>query len=199
MPASRQRSLTKPLEPSSTAAALLGPKARMPAASKISQRPATNWGSAPITAKSIRASTANWTRAGKSVAAIGTRSATWAIPALPGAQYSFVSSGLFDSAQASACSRPPEPTSRTFTATTPRSPFFAATLYHTAMSEAAISNLPEFSVTGLSAALKRMVEGQFALVRVRGEISGLKFHSSGHVYFDLKDEKACLNAVIWRG
>jgi len=61
------------------------------------------------------------------------------------------------------------------------------------------ANLPEFSVTELSAALKRAVEDQFAFVRVRGEISGLKFHSSGHVYFDLKDEKACLNAVIWRG
>ena len=60
------------------------------------------------------------------------------------------------------------------------------------------SNLPEFSVTELSAALKRTVEDQFALVRVRGEVSGLKFHSSGHVYFDLKDDKAVLNAVIWR-
>jgi len=71
------------------------------------------------------------------------------------------------------------------------------------MSDAATSgslaNLPEFSVTELSAALKRVVEDQFGFVRVRGEISGLKFHSSGHVYFDLKDEKACLNAVIWRG
>jgi len=67
------------------------------------------------------------------------------------------------------------------------------------MSDAAFSNLPEFSVTELSAALKRAVEDQFALVRVRGEISGLKFHSSGHVYFDLKDDKAVLNAVIWRG
>ena len=71
------------------------------------------------------------------------------------------------------------------------------------MSEAArpegqISNLPEFSVSELSGALKRLVEENFAFVRVRGEISGLKFHSSGHVYFDLKDEKACLNAVIWR-
>jgi exodeoxyribonuclease VII large subunit len=67
------------------------------------------------------------------------------------------------------------------------------------MPETAISNLPEFSVTELSAALKRAVEDQFAMVRVRGEISGLKFHSSGHVYFDLKDDKAVLNAVIWRG
>jgi exodeoxyribonuclease VII large subunit len=67
------------------------------------------------------------------------------------------------------------------------------------MSDTAFSNLPEFSVTELSAALKRAVEDQFAFVRVRGEISGLKFHSSGHVYFDLKDDKAVLNAVIWRG
>jgi exodeoxyribonuclease VII large subunit len=68
-----------------------------------------------------------------------------------------------------------------------------------AASSARLANLPEFSVTELSAALKRTVEDQFAFVRVRGEISGLKFHSSGHVYFDLKDDKAVLNAVIWRG
>ncbi len=62
-----------------------------------------------------------------------------------------------------------------------------------------IANLPEFSVSEVSAALKRTVEDAFGFVRVRGEISGLKFHSSGHVYFDLKDDKAVLNAVIWRG
>jgi len=61
------------------------------------------------------------------------------------------------------------------------------------------ANLPEFSVSELSSALKRTVEGAFPFVRVRGEISGLKNHSSGHVYFDLKDDKAVLNAVIWRG
>lgn len=60
------------------------------------------------------------------------------------------------------------------------------------------ANLPEYSVSEIAAALKRTVEGAFPFVRVRGEISGLKFHSSGHVYFDLKDEKAVLNAVVWR-
>jgi exodeoxyribonuclease VII large subunit len=35
-------------------------------------------------------------------------------------------------------------------------------------------------------------------VRVRGEISGLKAASSGHIYFDLKDDKAVLNAIIWK-
>jgi len=67
------------------------------------------------------------------------------------------------------------------------------------MSEPVRANLPEFSVTELSAALKRTVEDAFPFVRVRGEISGLKFHSSGHVYFDLKDDRAVLNAVIWKG
>lgn len=68
------------------------------------------------------------------------------------------------------------------------------------MSEvAAKANLPEFSVSEIAAALKRTVEDSFPFVRVRGEISGLKFHSSGHVYFDLKDDKAVLNAVVWRG
>ncbi len=67
------------------------------------------------------------------------------------------------------------------------------------MSEASsLSNLPEFSVTELSGALRRMVEENFAFVRVRGEISGLKIPPSGHVYFDLKDDKSVLNAVIWR-
>ncbi|MGC8536597.1 MAG: exodeoxyribonuclease VII large subunit [Rhizomicrobium sp.] len=67
------------------------------------------------------------------------------------------------------------------------------------MSEASSRlNLAEFTVSELSAALKRAVEDAFAFVRVRGEISGLKIAASGHVYFDLKDEKAVLNAVIWR-
>jgi exodeoxyribonuclease VII large subunit len=60
-------------------------------------------------------------------------------------------------------------------------------------------NVPEYSVSALSSALKREVEEAFPHVRVRGEISGLKFHTSGHVYFDLKDESAVLNAVVWRG
>src|ERR1700744_3966218 len=67
------------------------------------------------------------------------------------------------------------------------------------MSEAAAKpNMPEYSVSEISAALKRTVEDAFPFVRVRGEISGLKRHSSGHIYFDLKDDKAVLNAVIWR-
>jgi exodeoxyribonuclease VII large subunit len=66
------------------------------------------------------------------------------------------------------------------------------------MSEAVRTNLPELSVSEIAAVLKRTVEDAFPFVRVRGEVSNLKFHSSGHVYFDLKDDKASLNAVIWR-
>lgn len=61
------------------------------------------------------------------------------------------------------------------------------------------SNVPEFTVSELSGSLKRTVEETFAHVRVRGEISGFKRHSSGHLYFALKDADAVLDAVCWRG
>jgi exodeoxyribonuclease VII large subunit len=60
-------------------------------------------------------------------------------------------------------------------------------------------NSPALSVSELSGALKRTVESAFGNVRVRGEISGFKRHASGHCYFTLKDENACIDAVIWRG
>src|SRR5438045_3820060 len=59
-------------------------------------------------------------------------------------------------------------------------------------------NLPELSVSELSAALKRTIEDSYGYVRVRGELGNVKYHSSGHVYLDLKDDKACLAGVIWR-
>jgi exodeoxyribonuclease VII large subunit len=63
-----------------------------------------------------------------------------------------------------------------------------------------LNNVVEWTVTELSAALKRTVEDAYGFVRVRGEISGFKGASpSGHVYFRLKDEKAVLEAVIWKG
>ncbi len=51
----------------------------------------------------------------------------------------------------------------------------------------------------LSGALKRTIENAFGQIRVRGEISGFKRHASGHCYFTLKDDAACIDAVIWRG
>ena len=62
-----------------------------------------------------------------------------------------------------------------------------------------VNNLPEYSVSELSAALKRTVEENYSYVRVRGEVSGFKRAASGHLYMSLKDENAVLDAVCWRG
>ncbi len=59
--------------------------------------------------------------------------------------------------------------------------------------------IPVLSVTELSYALKRHVEGQFNKVQVQGEISGLKRHTSGHSYFALKDQDSVLDGICWRG
>jgi exodeoxyribonuclease VII large subunit len=59
-------------------------------------------------------------------------------------------------------------------------------------------NLPEFSVSEISGLIKGTVEEAFPYVRVRGEISSAKRHTSGHCYIDLKDERACLAAVVWK-
>lgn len=60
-------------------------------------------------------------------------------------------------------------------------------------------NVTEFSVSELSAAIKRALEDGFGFVRLRGEISGFRGpHASGHCYFTLKDDKARIEAVIWR-
>jgi exodeoxyribonuclease VII large subunit len=62
------------------------------------------------------------------------------------------------------------------------------------------SNLAEYSVSELSGSIKRTVENAFDQVRVRGEISGYRGpHSSGHAYFSLKDDRARIDAVIWKG
>ncbi|SFA94177.1 Exodeoxyribonuclease VII large subunit [Rhizobium sp. NFR07] len=62
------------------------------------------------------------------------------------------------------------------------------------------SNLTEFSVSELSGSIKRTVENAFDHVRVRGEISGYRGpHSSGHAYFSLKDDRARIDAVVWKG
>src|ERR1700756_1849684 len=68
------------------------------------------------------------------------------------------------------------------------------------MNEPARLNIREWTVSELSAALKKTVEDAFGFVRVRGEISGYRgAHSSGHCYFALKDEGAKIEAVIWKG
>ncbi len=69
---------------------------------------------------------------------------------------------------------------------------------HHAMSEH-LANVPEYSVSELSGAVKRTLEEGFEHVRVRGEVGRLSRPGSGHVYFDLKDESAVISAVAWKG
>src|ERR1700741_3192587 len=59
-------------------------------------------------------------------------------------------------------------------------------------------NLPELTVSELSTALKRTIEDAYGYVRVRGELGPVSYHGNGHVYFDLKDDRACIAGVIWR-
>jgi exodeoxyribonuclease VII large subunit len=61
-----------------------------------------------------------------------------------------------------------------------------------------LTNLPEFTVSEISQAVKRTLEGRFERIRVRGEISGFKRATSGHLYFALKDEESKLDGVCWR-
>jgi exodeoxyribonuclease VII large subunit len=60
-------------------------------------------------------------------------------------------------------------------------------------------NALALSVGELSSKLKRMVEGEFGHVRLRGEISGYKRAASGHVYMSLKDDAAVIDGVMWKG
>jgi exodeoxyribonuclease VII large subunit len=62
----------------------------------------------------------------------------------------------------------------------------------------AVSNVPEYTVSEISGAVKRTLEGNFGRVRVRGEITELKRYPSGHIYFSLKDEGAKIAGVVWR-
>ncbi len=61
------------------------------------------------------------------------------------------------------------------------------------------TNAPEFTVSEISFALRKMIEGEFSHVRIRGEIGRVSTPRSGHVYLDLKDERAVIAGVIWKG
>ena len=62
-----------------------------------------------------------------------------------------------------------------------------------------ISNTPEFTVSELAFSLKRTVEDTFGHVRVRGELGRVTVAKSGHCYLDIKDDKAVINSIIWKG
>ena len=60
------------------------------------------------------------------------------------------------------------------------------------------TNAPAYSVSELAFALKRTLEDAYGHVRLRGEISKVTRHASGHVYLSIKDDKACIDGVIWK-
>lgn len=64
-----------------------------------------------------------------------------------------------------------------------------------------MSNIEALSVTELTRCIRGVIEAEdlFADVWVRGEISNLTKHSSGHIYFSLKDEAALIRCIIWHG
>lgn len=61
------------------------------------------------------------------------------------------------------------------------------------------SNAAPYSVSELAGALKRTLETTYDHVRLRGEISKVTRHSSGHVYLTIKDDKAAIDGVVWKG
>ncbi len=61
-----------------------------------------------------------------------------------------------------------------------------------------LSNLPEYTVSEISSAVKRTLEENFGRVRVRGELTEVKRYPSGHIYFSLKDEGGKIAGVVWK-
>lgn len=55
------------------------------------------------------------------------------------------------------------------------------------------------SVSDINKAVKNTLESDFKLIWVKGEISNFKAHTSGHFYFSLKDAKAQISAVMFKG
>src|SRR3546814_11321968 len=100
----------------------------------------------------------------------------------------------------SACSRPPDPTSRIFMSVPFPDPASDDGTEARLLAEAVPGdNVPPLSVSQLSAAIKRTDEDGFARVRVRGELSGTKRAASGQFYAALKDDHAMIDMVVWKG
>ncbi len=65
--------------------------------------------------------------------------------------------------------------------------------------EEQVSNIAEYSVSEISGSIKRTMEDTYGRIRVRGELGRVSRPASGHIYLDLKDDRAVLAAVIWKG
>src|SRR5690349_4978501 len=113
--AAAMTSLAKDLRPSSRAASAEGPKTANPASRHTSATPATRGASGPTTTRSTSCSRASAATAAPSRMSTGTQRAVASMPGLPGAAITASTSGSAATALTSACSRAPEPRTRTFT------------------------------------------------------------------------------------
>lgn len=55
------------------------------------------------------------------------------------------------------------------------------------------------SVSALNQQIKALLEATFEYVLVEGEVSNLTYHTSGHVYFSIKDDRSSVRCVLFRG
>jgi len=64
-----------------------------------------------------------------------------------------------------------------------------------------VSTINTYTVTQVNKYIKKILDNDFILsnIMVKGEISNFKNHSSGHMYFSLKDENASMKCVMFRG
>jgi len=191
----------KALEVSSCAAAAVGPKQGTPSSARRSARPTSSALSGPTTTRPAAISWARAVRPATSVALTGRVSHSRSMPGLPGATTSRAHRGDWAIFQARACSRPPEPISRTVIGNV-----LAANAYVGRMTDVEITDAPAtdgnakpYSVSELSFALKRTIEDAYGFVRVRAEVSKVTRHASGHIYLTLKDERAAIDGVVWKG
>ena len=60
-------------------------------------------------------------------------------------------------------------------------------------------NMPEFTVSEISGAVKRKLEDEFGRIRVRGEVGRVFKARSGHLYYDVKDDRNVLACTTWKG
>jgi exodeoxyribonuclease VII large subunit len=63
---------------------------------------------------------------------------------------------------------------------------------------AVADNAPAYTVSELAFALKRTLEDTYGFVRLRGELSKVTRHASGHIYLTLKDDRAAIDGVVWK-
>ena len=61
-----------------------------------------------------------------------------------------------------------------------------------------ISNINEYTVSELNNSIKKTIESRFLYIKLKGELSKITRHSSGHIYLSLKDENESISAVCWR-